>query len=187
MGMARELDPSLFPQDASQNEYALARKPSGVGPQSPTQIQPGGALQYPTAELKLMQAQADHLKASVAHFESQMDQLSSQLKAVTRDSELRLSRVSEQMVRLEEGLNRLTRETADRFAQVSARLNERKVTESKTQELIERQNVLVRNFENRLAAVQKLTADQEQALITAHAALEDARAEIARFRRGVFV
>lgn len=135
----------------------------------------------------MMQSQIESLKAALLRFESQLDHLSLGLKALTRDSEVRQARLTDQVNRIEEGLSRLTRETAERFAQVSGRLNERRVTESKTQELVERQNVLVRNFENRLAAVQKVTEDQEQALITAHAALEEARAELARFRRGVLV
>jgi uncharacterized protein YoxC len=123
------------------------------------------------------------VKAVLGQFERRLDQLTARQNELARDSQSRLDRLDNQMIRLEDGISRLTNDTSQRVAALAARINERKVSDTKVQELMDRHNLMVRNFENRLSAMQKLAADQEQALLSAFAALEDARAELARLKR----
>lgn len=177
----RELDPQLFgPQAANMGSIpSLSLQSMATAPQT----QPGRAVPFPPIDFKVLEAQVNQLRAAVTQFDKKIDHLSSRFNELTRDTQGRLDRYGQQLMRLEDGIQRLTADTSQRFALVAGKVNERKVTDGKVQELVDRHNLLIRNFENRLAALQKLTADQEQALLSAHAALEDARVELSRLKR----
>jgi archaellum component FlaC len=130
-----------------------------------------------------LEAQVQQIKALMGQFERRLDQLTARQNELSRDSQSRLDRLDNQMTRLEDGISRLASDTSQRVAELAGRINERKVSDTKVQELIDRHNLMVRNFENRLSSMQKLASDQEQALLSAFAALEDARAELSRLKR----
>lgn len=140
-------------------------------------------MPFPAIDFKVLEAQVQQVKAILGQYERRLDQLTARQNELARDSQSRLDRLDNQMIRLEDGISRLTNDTSQRVAALAARINERKVSDTKVQELMDRHNLMVRNFENRLSAMQKLAADQEQALLSAFAALEDARAELARLKR----
>ncbi len=205
--MNRELDPQIFglgqnlvqngagsslPQatgsGGSGRVTASAREMAGLtagayAPTSPPATQPSRPVPYPPLDLKVLEAQMSQMRQMMAQFDRRLEQLQARFNELSRDTQGRLDRYGHQLLRLEDGISRLTEDTSQRFAQVVAKVNERKLQDSKVQEMLDRHNILVRNFENRLSAMQKLTSDQEQALLSAHAALEDARAELARLKR----
>lgn len=152
-------------------------------PPGPPLTRPGAPIPFPPIDLKVVEAQVQQIKAVLQQYERRLDQLSARQNEISRDSQSRLDRFEQQMIRLEDGISRLTNDTSQRLASLAGRINERKVTDSKVQELMDRHNLMLRNFENRLASMQKLAADQEQALLSAFAALEDARAELSRLKR----
>ena len=57
------------------------------------------------------------------------------------------------------------------------------IAKMKIQELVDRHNSIIRNFENRLLSMQRLVSEQEMTLHNAQAALDEARNEIARLKR----
>lgn len=65
---------------------------------------------------------------------------------------------------------------------LATKANERRVAEGKIQELIDRHNSLIMNFENRMTHMSRIMNEQELKLYNATAALEDARREIAKLR-----
>lgn len=183
----RELDPQVFGGN-SQNSNGSMGNTSGssLGLQalaSPPQTRPGAQIPYPPIDLKVVEAQIQQIKAVLQQFERRLDQLSARQNEISRDSQSRLDRFEQQTIRLEDGISRLTADTSQRLASLAGRVNERKVTDSKVQELMDRHNLMLRNFENRLSSMQKLASDQEQALLSAFAALEDSRAELSRLKR----
>jgi hypothetical protein len=157
--------------------------PGAYAPTTQPSTQPSRPVPYPPLDLKVLEAQMSQMRQMTAQFDRRLEQLQARFNELSRDTQGRLDRYGHQLLRLEDGISRLTEDTAQRFAQVVGKVNERKLQDSKVQEMLDRHNILVRNFENRLAALQKLTSDQEQALLSAHAALEDARAELARLKR----
>jgi hypothetical protein len=189
----RELDPAVFggaPNPSGAHFGSGAAAPGGsvlnYGLQPPPaspQTRPGAPVPFPSIDFKVLEAQVQQVKAVLGQFERRLDQLTARQNELARDSQSRLDRLDNQMIRLEDGISRLTNDTSQRVAALAARINERKVSDTKVQELMDRHNLMVRNFENRLSAMQKLAADQEQALLSAFAALEDARAELARLKR----
>ena len=177
----RELDPGLFGGNPA-NSGSIASHGLQAPPQ-PATTQPGRAIPYPPIDMRVLEAQILQIKAVLAQYDRRMDQMAAQVNELSRDSVSRLDRYEKQLLRLEDGIQRLTGDTSSRLASLAARVNERKVSDSKLQDLIDRHNLLVRNFENRLSSLQKLAGDQEQALLSAFAALEDARADLARLKR----
>ncbi len=187
--VTRELDPNLFGGGTVQSGAMAGAAGASVashGLQAPPQMpatQPGRAIPYPPIDMRVLEAQVLQIKAVLSQFDRRMDQMSAQINELNRDSQGKLDRYGQQLLRLEDGIQRLTTDTSNRLASLAGRVNERKVSDSKLQDLIDRHNLLVRNFENRLSSLQKLASDQEQALLSAFAALEDARADLARLKR----
>ncbi len=184
--LTRELDPNLFGAGATSTQGASHGSIASHGlqaPQQPATTQPGRAIPYPPIDMRVLEAQVLQIKAMLAQFDRRLDQMAAQVNELNRDSQSKLDRYGQQMLRLEDGIQRLTTDTSNRLASLAGRVNERKVSDSKLQDLIDRHNLLVRNFENRLSSLQKLAGDQEQALLSAFAALEDARADLARLKR----
>ncbi len=179
----RELDPALFGSTSGNVATGtIASHALQPPPQQPS-TQPGRAIPYPPIDMRVLDAQILQIKAMLVQNDRRMDQMAAQVNELSRDSQSRLDRYEKQLLRVEDGIQRLTGDTSSRLASLAARLNERKVSDSKLQDLIDRHNLLVRNFENRLSSLQKLAGDQEQALLSAFAALEDARADLARLKR----
>lgn len=181
----RELDPGLFGGTTSMPSAAQTSIPThGLSAAMPAPTtQPGRAIPYPPIDMRVLEAQVLQIKAVLSQFDRRLEQMSAQINETNRDNQSRLDRYGQQLLRLEDGIQRLTSDTSNRLASLAGRVNERKVSDSKLQDLIDRHNLLVRNFENRLSSLQKLAGDQEQALLSAFAALEDARADLARLKR----
>lgn len=182
--VTRELDPGLFggPTASPMGAQASTVTHGLHTPAMPT-TQPGRAIPYPPIDMRVLEAQVLQIKAVLSQFDRRLEQMSAQINETNRDNQGRLDRYGQQLLRLEDGIQRLTSDTSNRLASLAGRVNERKVSDSKLQDLIDRHNLLVRNFENRLSSLQKLAGDQEQALLSAFAALEDARADLARLKR----
>ncbi len=183
--VTRELDPGLFGGSTSTPAQGHGSTPThGLHPGiAPPTTQPGRAIPYPPIDMRVLEAQVLQIKAVLSQFDRRLDQMAAQINETNRDNQGRLDRYGQQLLRLEDGIQRLTSDTSNRLASLAGRVNERKVSDSKLQDLIDRHNLLVRNFENRLSSLQKLAGDQEQALLSAFAALEDARADLARLKR----
>jgi hypothetical protein len=184
--MNRELDPGLFGAGATSTAGGTHGSIASHGlqaPPAPATTQPGRAIPYPPIDMRVLEAQVLQIKAMLSQFDRRMDQLAAQVNEIKSESHSKLDRYGQQLLRLEDGIQRLTTDTSNRLASLAGRVNERKVSDSKLQDLIDRHNLLVRNFENRLSSLQKLAGDQEQALLSAFAALEDARADLARLKR----
>ncbi len=192
----RELDPSVFGGSSSSQPLGVQgplKSPLSAGgaalsygiqpPPVHPQTRPGQSVPFPAIDFKVLEAQVQQIKALMGQFERRLDQLTARQNELSRDSQSRLDRLDNQMTRLEDGISRLASDTSQRVAELAGRINERKVSDTKVQELIDRHNLMVRNFENRLSSMQKLASDQEQALLSAFAALEDARAELSRLKR----
>lgn len=83
-----------------------------------------------------------------------------------------------------EHLNLQNQELTNKFAVLASKTNERKVSDTKVQDLIDRHNSLIMNFENRMTHMSRIMSEQELKLYNATAALEEARREMARMRSG---
>lgn len=189
--MQPELNPQIFGVQ-TQSE----KNPSNRGMGSPSQgILPD--LRMPTkpmnsplnspasptehsSEVKNLAHQVAVLKMALLQSEKRNDSLNGKVEELVKMLNNRFERFSQAIVRSEELQAKSYQETSGRLAQMSAKVNERRVNDTKIQELIDRHNTIVRNFENRLHSLQRLVSEQEMVLLNSQAALEETRAELAK-------
>ena len=188
MTMHRDLNPQLF---GSQG-HSGAQVDSGVDSASISRIPTArlmGApeeatrrLPYPPVDVKVMEQAIANLKGAMIQMERRTETIGFKMEELARTVHARLERFSQSIVRIEDSQNKSQADTAQRFANVSAKVNERKVGEMKVQELMDRHNSIIRNFENRMLSLQRLASEQEMSLHNAQAALDEARSEISRLK-----
>lgn len=68
-------------------------------------------------------------------------------------------------------------------ASMQSRLNERRTADVKTQELFDRHNQLVHNFESRVSQIQKVSSEQEMKLLAYQATYDEILREIRNLKR----
>ncbi|MFN7825754.1 MAG: hypothetical protein ACK5P6_10380 [Pseudobdellovibrionaceae bacterium] len=161
--MQKQLNPQLF----------------GVSSQaSPRTIEPSPQAQWIELERKVaeqkvqLQALMDQWSSSVA-----------QINEFIRSTQAKFEKVQQQIVKLEQNDQLLNLEAAQKIAQIQNRLGERKTMDLKIQEMVDRHNTVIRGFEVRVNQMQKMLADKEAAMISAQAALNEAKLEISRLKR----
>ncbi len=187
MNMHREINPQLFgtqsavekigqPVDASKPAAGIMGRPGPGADSRP-------AIPYGPNEMKALDHQVATLRTALVQSDKRAEALALKLEELGRMVHGRLDRFSQAIVRIEDIQSQSHQDVTGRFAQIVAKVNERKVSDNKVQELIDRHNTIIRNFENRLHSLQRLVSEQELALHNSQAALEETRAELAKARR----
>jgi hypothetical protein len=186
MNPHRELNPQLFgaPTQAVEPTSLAAdpRVPASSVMASPVE-EPNRRVPYAPVDVKAMEAQLTALRGAILSMEKRTETIAFKMEELARTVHARLERFSQAIVRVEDSQNKSHQETAQKFATVAAKVNERKITDMKIQELVDRHNTIIRNFENRLLSMQRLVSEQEMSLHNAQATLDEARNEIARLKR----
>lgn len=182
MTMHRELNPQLF---GNQTQVEKIGQP--VDPQKPAQgiMGQGGqkphtpadtrAVPYPNVDVKALEHQMSTLKLAFMQMERKMETTANRLEELARTTYGRLDRFAQAFARMEEINNNREQDNTTKFANVFAKVNERKLSDVKVQELVDRHNTIIRNFENRLLSLQRVISEQEMTLHNAQAALEESR------------
>lgn len=84
---------------------------------------------------------------------------------------------------LESKFEALSQDIRSKHSTLSGKVTERHMTDMKTQALIDRHTQLLRQFEQRVASLQRVIEEQEYQIMNYKSALEDTRKEIARLKR----
>ncbi|RYZ75470.1 MAG: hypothetical protein EOP05_07740 [Proteobacteria bacterium] len=186
MNPHRELNPQLFGAPTQSVEpgklAADPRVPVSSVMGSPAE-EPNRRVPYAPVDVKALEANLANLRGSVLGMEKRTETLAFKMEELARTVHARLERFSQAIVRVEDSQNKSHQESAQKFAMVAAKVNERKISDMKIQELVDRHNSIIRNFENRLLSMQRLVSEQEMSLHNAQAALDEARNEISRLKR----
>lgn len=130
------------------------------------------------------------LEQKVAETRQQIHQVSENLNKIVgqinefiRNSQNKFDRLAQSIQKLEQNDQVLNMEAAQKISQLHSRLGERKTTDLKIQEMIDRHNNVLRSFEVRLSHMQKILNEKDAQVISAQAALNEAKMEIARLKR----
>lgn len=148
--MSRQFNPDLF-------------KPENV----PSQDVTGAAL-----------SQIEGMKRRMRELELQNHQLLQKIDKMALFYEQKISQITAQQKTSESNIRQNLAELAKNQTAVSQRLTERKAVDLKMQELIDRHNLLVQNFESKMTHVQKVTKEQELKLLTYQTTLNEILREI---------
>ena len=184
--MQRELNPHLFGSPTASSESngmasaglaAPSTSVMGVKEEAPRRVP------YPPVDVKSLEASIAQIKGAIIQLERRTETIAFKMEELARTVHARLERFSQSIVRVEDTMTKSQQESAGRFAAIVQKVNERKINDNKVQDLVDRHNTIVRNFENRLASLQRLASEQQLALHNAQAALIEATNEIARLKR----
>ena len=135
-------------------------------------------------EVKNLESQIHQLRGLLVQIEKRVEKMQTAIDESLKLTHSRMERLTQSFNRLESSHNQIQQDVQSRFSQLAGKVNERRLTETKMQDMLDRHNELVRNFENRLLHSQRVSTEQEHQLLNTHAALEEARQEINRLKRG---
>jgi hypothetical protein len=158
--MHKKLNPGLF--DEKSNEMVQSANlfsPTGNGQMS---MPPPATTR--TENLKL-QEEINSLRAKMRSHENQMDVFKNQMSDFVKTFDQRFDRLSQALSRMEKTVHSQARDTEDKLRAFKEKMQAQSFEEAKVEGLIERQTVVVRNFENRLTALQKIINEKELLLM----------------------
>jgi hypothetical protein len=161
--MQKELNPELFGDQQSLRSRLY----------EPVQVNPMKLMEDKIFEMK---KQILDLTESLGHFAAQVDE-------ALKSQQLRIDKVFPMLQKLEANDQVLNQEAAQKIGQLQMRIGERKIVDAKIQEMVDRHNSLVKSFEVRMSQMQKMLADREAQALTAQAALNETKMELARLKR----
>ena len=158
--MHKKLSPGLF--DDVSNEKSSSQLPQNhlMNPQSPPSH----------IEMQKLFEEFNGLKAKMRHYDNQMEVFKNQLSDFVTTFDQRFDRLSQALSRMEKAVHAQGREHEDKMRAVREKIQAKGFEEAKVEGLIERQSVVLRNFENRLAVMQK-TLNEKELLLMKYAEL----------------
>jgi len=171
--MQREINPHLF-----------GTEEKGEAPSSDLEF-PGND-QNSAINLTLirgLERQVLELRNQVKMLEAKLAEAQNQIAEISKVQTLRLDRAAQAMPKIEQYQFKSVQDLSEKYAVLSGKINERRVAENKIEELIDRHNQLVQNFDLRLKQLHKVQADKDLQFLKSVAVLEEARAEIARLKK----
>ncbi len=185
--MARILNKGLF-------ETATPIKPTAPTPQpehsmgstwSQAQMHESGPSRdyVPMEEFKILLGQLEHMKRRVKETEAKMDMLTSRVSELVGGIKMKFEKANGGQSRFEDYVRQALHDLAEKYSQMAGKISEKKMSDSKIQEMIDRHNQMVHNFDVRLNQLQKVISEQELQLMTSRAELKEAQRELARNRR----
>lgn len=168
--MSKKLNPGLFedaPGPLVQSPALPSLEPASVLGQQP----PGHKI-----EAQRLYEELNAMKTKMRAYESQMDVFKSQMSDFVRTIDQRFERISQALSRMEKALHAQGREADEKIRAVHTKMQHQGFEEAKIEGLIERQTVVIRNFENRLSAMQKIINEKELLLMKYFEALKHSQA-----------
>ncbi len=117
------------------------------------------------AESLKLQEEMNSLRAKMRSHENQMEVFKNQMSDFVKTFDQRFDRLSQALSRLEKAVHSQARDTEDKLRGFKEKMQAQSYEEAKVEGLIERQTIVVRNFENRLTALQKIINEKELLLM----------------------
>lgn len=155
--MNKELNPNLF---AAKDLDFANREPS------------------PQARLDRLAERGENLKN-----EARIQQIQDHMIELSKTTTLKVERMSQKLAQVEGRVDQMTQELRSKYATLSGRMTERSLAESELEAMLERHNQIIRTFESRMSQLQRLCEAQQMQLLSAQAALEEAKRDIARLKK----
>lgn len=107
--------------------------------------------------------------------ESKLDQIGHQFAELAKATQARFERTRDYLKSSEGSRDQRLHELHQEIVSLKSQLAEQSAIEQRVHRLLERHNTVVRNFENKLASLQKVIAQQELALLNAQAVITELR------------
>lgn len=113
----------------------------------------------------------------------QLSKMTAAINEFSKNTTMKLDRHQQTLLRLEQNNNNIIFETGQKFNQMNQKISERKISDAKIHEMVERHNNIVKSFEVRMNHLQKLLAEKDAQTNAMHTALNETKMELARLKR----
>lgn len=135
-----------------------------------------------TALLAVEQKLADN-RRQVQLLSEQMAKVVTQINEFIKTSNAKFEKAFHFLQKLEQNDQSISLEASQKISLLHSRLVERKTMDMKIQDMVDRHHAVLRSFESKITQLQRLLSEKEAQCISAQAALNDARTEIAKLKR----
>lgn len=173
--MGKRLAPGLFEEVSTPSDAQNTYLSPAYGATAHNASLPSMGAHLGKMELQKLTDEISAVKAKVRSFENQMDVIKNQVGNVLTTVDQRFDRLSQALARLEKSLHTSDRNTADKIQAFREKLQSSSLEEAKVEGLIERQTILIRNFENRLSSMQQQLNEKELLIMRYAEALQNAQ------------
>jgi chromosome segregation ATPase len=175
--MRRELNQTLFAtseeaSSSSTNEAMTSRSQVIDALESGAD---GKSVLMQQIRLKLVESEREiqSLKLKIKELERNHGSQFSKLEEIFASIKSRAERQSRYQKGFEQALQSKFQEISGKFAQISSKLTERKVADTKVQQMMDRHNSIVASFEQRLSQMQKVINEQDLKILNLTSLLKD--------------
>ncbi|OQW50297.1 MAG: hypothetical protein A4S09_00445 [Proteobacteria bacterium SG_bin7] len=155
--MQRELSPNLFKDEQT--------------PRTQSTSQVSHQVSLANSNTKVVNDNIEALSRRIESFETRFEQ-------ITKNITLRMDRTMTMISHVQTQINHVSNDVNEKIVQVSAKINERRLSESRTEDMIERHNTVVKTLEARLTQMHRLLTEQQTQIHSFASALNEARAEL---------
>lgn len=181
--MSRELNQDIFgdftPRPST--PQAPMSKPS---PSSTTaHMKAEQTNQVRAEDYRLLVHNVDTLRRRMKEYEAKLENINSRSTEMMTATKTRIERIASATHRLEDFAKLSFQEVNSKYASIASRVSERKVHDTKVEELVDRHAQVLSQFEVRLNQLQKVIGEQEMQLMNSRSALQEALREIARLKK----
>ncbi|MCB0411335.1 MAG: hypothetical protein KDD22_02345 [Bdellovibrionales bacterium] len=174
--MSRELNQNLFntpPRRSSSTASATGiEKPIGTVKPSTESVH--------LEEYQLLMHNFEAMKRKMKDLEFKIEGMSSRMTEIASALKARIERTAGVSHRVEEIAKIGLQDMAQKHAQLTSKIAERRVNDTKVEELVDRHNQVLNQFEVRMGQMQRVISEQEMQLLNSRSALQEALKEIAR-------
>ncbi len=184
--MKREIDRSLF---GASPDWQTDLRPSSSSPvrkvhrdEHLEDLFPGAQSEM-NIRTEVEGRQVEKLRSKVDRMEVTIEKMATRLEELGKVSHLKSERLAQAIARSDEHMTKMAQDLSAKVAQLTGKVNERRLVETKVQEMVDRHNQIVHTFEQRMSQLQKLLSEKELHLAGYHSALEEARQTISRLKR----
>ncbi len=165
--MSRELHPDLF----TRNQEPLKNEDS-----------PEKSLEDLKSRLFLEPQLAD-IKGQMGDLKSQINKIIAHVNDTQKISQVRFERLQQALTRSEQLHKAFSQEVAMKVAGLVSKISERRTTDVKIQELIDRHNQVLQGFEARVSQLQKIISEKDAQILSMQATINEAKMEMTRIKR----
>lgn len=136
-----------------------------------------------TLQNSLMEQRYLDLRSQVSILSEQMAKMVTQVNEWNRATKAQFEKMQGLIQQLADNDQALSHETAQRMTQLHSRIGERQNVDAKIQEMVDRHNTVLKSYELRMLQMNRLIQEKEAQVVSAQAALNETKMELARLKR----
>lgn len=123
------------------------------------------------------------IRKQVSHLESMIEVLQVQLKTLTENTEKRTNAFSKAISSLEQDFREQTLIQSRQLQHIESKLRDQRVADGQTEALVERFNMSLSQFENKLASLKKIISEKDMTLMSYRRVMEQIVDEVEKLKK----